>query len=77
MKAALQRPGMAEVIYVHREDALRAVDVYNNRQLDGLPMHCNIGSTFEGRRDNHSLSTKPRCVRGTIFQSIIFCHFLF
>jgi len=60
MKAALQRPGMAEVIYVHREDALRAVDVYNNRQLDGLPMHCNIGSTFEGRRDNHSLSTKPR-----------------
>jgi len=49
MKASLQRPGMAQVIYVHREDALRAVDVYNNRQLDGLPMHCNLAATFEAR----------------------------
>jgi len=49
MKASLQRPGMAQVIYVHREDALRAVDVYNNRQLDGLPMHCALAAAFEPR----------------------------
>lgn len=36
MRASLQRPGIAEVVYVRRDDALRAVDVYHNRQLDGL-----------------------------------------
>jgi len=32
----------AEVIFVHREDANKAIDVYHNRQLDGLPMKCQI-----------------------------------
>ncbi|XP_049786462.1 uncharacterized protein LOC126251785 [Schistocerca nitens] len=36
----LVRPGTAEVVYARLEDALRAVDVYHNRQLDGQPMKC-------------------------------------
>jgi hypothetical protein len=59
-KAAIQRPGVAEVTYIRREDALRAVDVYNNRQLDGLPMHCSLGSTYEARRDTSAPSMKSR-----------------
>ena len=51
-KATLQRPGMAEVVYARREDAMRAVDVYHNRQLDGLPMHCTLAAHFDGRQEN-------------------------
>ena len=52
VKATLQRPGMAEVVYTRREDALRAVDVYHNRQLDGLPMHCTLATNYDGRQEN-------------------------
>jgi polymerase delta-interacting protein 3 len=52
VKATLQRPGMAEVVYTRREDALRAVDVYHNRQLDGLPMHCTLATSYDGRQEN-------------------------
>lgn len=34
------RPGTAEVIYKNMEDAVKAVDTYHNRQLDGQPMKC-------------------------------------
>ena len=59
-KASLQRPGIAEVDYVRRDDALRAVDVYHNRQLDGLPMHCSMGAVFEPRRETAPVAMKPR-----------------
>ncbi|VVC41529.1 Hypothetical protein CINCED_3A006600 [Cinara cedri] len=36
------RPGVAEVIYERRADAIQAVDVYHNRQLDGRPMKCDM-----------------------------------
>lgn len=36
------RPGVAEVIYNRRADAIQAVDVYHNRQLDGRPMKCDM-----------------------------------
>lgn len=45
------RPGVAEVIYERRADAIQAVDVYHNRQLDGRPMKCDMvrhGSTSTG-----------------------------
>lgn len=60
LKASLQRPGIAEVVYVRRDDALRAVDVYHNRQLDGLPMHCSMGAVFEPRRETAPVAMKPR-----------------
>lgn len=34
------RPGTAEVVYKLHKDAVKAVDVYHNRQLDGQPMKC-------------------------------------
>lgn len=34
------RSGVAEVVYRNYKDAVKAVDVYHNRQLDGQPMKC-------------------------------------
>lgn len=42
LKSKVIRPGVAEVIYNHRADAIQAVDVYHNRQLDGRPMKCDM-----------------------------------
>ncbi|KAJ9593033.1 hypothetical protein L9F63_015302 [Diploptera punctata] len=36
----LVRPGTAEVVYQLHKDAVKAVDAYHNRQLDGQPMKC-------------------------------------
>lgn len=64
VRASLQRPGSAEVYYLRREDALKAVDVYHNRQLDGLPMRCNLGPTYVNeplnRREVASPQSKSR-----------------
>lgn len=38
--AKMIRSGTAEVAYKHVEHAKEAVEVYHNRQLDGLPMKC-------------------------------------
>ena len=35
-------PGHAEVVFVNRNDAKKAVEIYHNRQLDGKPMKCQI-----------------------------------
>lgn len=65
VRASLQRPGSAEVYYLRREDALKAVDVYHNRQLDGLPMRCNLGPTYEPlRREVTSPQSKSRAPVG-------------
>ena len=37
--------GTFEVVFVNRTDAQKAVDVYNNRQLDGKPMRCKVIAT--------------------------------
>ena len=64
VRASLQRPGSAEVYYLRREDASKAVDVYHNRQLDGLPMRCNLGPTYVNeplnRREVASPQSKSR-----------------
>lgn len=41
-KAKLINPGHAEVVFVNRNDAKKAVEIYHNRQLDGKPMKCQI-----------------------------------
>jgi len=35
-------PGHAEVTFVNQSDALKAVEIYHNRQLDGRPMKCQM-----------------------------------
>jgi len=41
-KAKMVSPGHAEVVFVNRVDAKKAVEIYHNRQLDGKPMRCQI-----------------------------------
>ncbi len=36
------RVGIAEVAYKSQKDAMKAVEIYHNRQLDGLPMKCTL-----------------------------------
>ncbi|KAK2714561.1 hypothetical protein QYM36_008947 [Artemia franciscana] len=40
--AKMYRPGTAEIVFVRRSDAVQAIEMYNNRQLDGLPMKCRL-----------------------------------
>ncbi|XP_025413386.1 polymerase delta-interacting protein 3-like [Sipha flava] len=52
LQSRVIRPGVAEVIYERRADAIQAVDKYHNRKLDGKPMKCdmvrNVGSNPAG-----------------------------
>ncbi|XP_078093680.1 polymerase delta-interacting protein 3 [Mustelus asterias] len=41
-RARLVHPGVAEVVFVRKEDAITAYKKYNNRCLDGQPMKCNL-----------------------------------
>lgn len=41
-RAKLVTPGHAEVTFVNKSDAARAVEIYHNRQLDGKPMKCQL-----------------------------------
>jgi len=58
-----QPAGSAEIFFVNREDADRAIEVYNNRQLDGQAMKCQlikIGSSTKSPSDHRlSLPAQP------------------
>ncbi|KAI5942933.1 polymerase delta-interacting protein 3 [Manis javanica] len=41
-RARLIHPGVAEVVFVKKDDAITAYKKYNNRCLDGQPMKCNL-----------------------------------
>ncbi|XP_004771252.1 polymerase delta-interacting protein 3 isoform X2 [Mustela nigripes] len=41
-RARLVHPGVAEVVFVKKDDAVAAYKKYNNRCLDGQPMKCNL-----------------------------------
>lgn len=41
-RARLVDHGVAEVVFVDRMDAQKAVEIYHNRQLDGKAMKCQI-----------------------------------
>ncbi|XP_073442781.1 polymerase delta-interacting protein 3 isoform X2 [Dendrobates tinctorius] len=41
-RARLLSSGIAEVVFVRKEDAVGAYKKYNNRYLDGQPMKCNL-----------------------------------
>jgi len=42
LKVKMLRKGVAEVVFKSREDALKSVKVFNNRELDGQPMTVRI-----------------------------------
>ncbi|XP_072029600.1 uncharacterized protein [Amphiura filiformis] len=44
-RARLVRPGLAEVIYIKREQALQAITTYHDRELDGQPMQCKLDTS--------------------------------
>ncbi len=41
-RARMKENGDAEIVFVNKIDATRAVDAYHNRQLDGRPMKLQI-----------------------------------
>ncbi|XP_023670180.2 polymerase delta-interacting protein 3-like isoform X2 [Paramormyrops kingsleyae] len=41
-RARLLKVGIAEVVFVRKDDAINAYRKYNNRCLDGQPMRCNL-----------------------------------
>ena len=42
-------PGVAEVVFKYKDDALEAYKKYNQRNLDGQPMICKLQATSRGR----------------------------
>jgi RNA recognition motif-containing protein len=42
-------PGVAEITYRHKDDALEAFKKYHQRNLDGMPMVCHLQSGGGGR----------------------------
>ncbi|KAK3598753.1 hypothetical protein CHS0354_028808 [Potamilus streckersoni] len=48
-RARLVKPGMAEIVYVKKEDSLNAVQKYHNRELDGMPMQVKLVTPASAR----------------------------
>ena len=46
---AMPAPGVAEVVFKYKDDALEAFKKYNQRNLDGQPMICKLQATSRGR----------------------------
>ena len=42
-------PGVAEVVFKYKDDALEAFKKYNQRNLDGQPMICKLQATSRNR----------------------------
>ncbi|KAL3876575.1 hypothetical protein ACJMK2_034409 [Sinanodonta woodiana] len=64
-KARLVKPGMAEIVYVKKEDSLNAVQKYHNRELDGMPMQVKLVTPASARIkevDQDSLSDNNKAV---------------
>lgn len=38
----MSTPGTADITFLHKEHAEKAIEVYHNRQLDGQPMKCHL-----------------------------------
>lgn len=47
-RAKLLTPGHAEVTFVEYKHAVKAVEIYHNRQLDGKPMKCQLMGANSG-----------------------------
>ena len=45
----MHAPGIAEVVFKYKDDALEAFKKYNQRNLDGQPMHCKMQPASRAR----------------------------
>lgn len=45
----MHAPGIAEVVFKYKDDALEAYKKYNQRNLDGQPMHCKLTPASRSR----------------------------
>ena len=45
----MHAPGIAEVVFKYKDDALEAFKKYNQRNLDGQPMHCKLQPASRSR----------------------------
>ncbi len=45
----MTHPGIAEVVFKYKDDALEAYKKYNQRNLDGQPMVCRLQSTSRSK----------------------------
>ena len=45
----MHAPGIAEVVFKYKDDALEAYKKYNQRNLDGQPMHCKLQAAPRSR----------------------------
>ena len=45
----MHAPGIAEVVFKYKDDALEAFKKYNMRNLDGQPMHCKLQPASRSR----------------------------
>ncbi|XP_032830229.2 polymerase delta-interacting protein 3 isoform X2 [Petromyzon marinus] len=54
-RARLVQVGIAEVVYVRKDDAITAYEKYNNRYLDGQPMKCQLHLSKHDQQPNSAL----------------------
>jgi len=60
-RAKMVNPGHAEVTFINKTDAARAVEIYHNRQLDGKPMKCTmVGVNNSGASTGGATKTLPK-----------------
>ncbi|XP_033109927.1 polymerase delta-interacting protein 3-like [Anneissia japonica] len=64
-KARFVKQGIAEVVYVNRENALEAINVYNNRELDGIPMQCKLDSSTVPESSSSSSTSSTSAAKST------------
>jgi len=57
-RAKLVAQGVAEVVFFNMADAVKAVEIYHNRQLDGKPMKCVVVTGKEKRASSPSRSSR-------------------
>uniref|UniRef100_S4RJK2 Polymerase (DNA-directed), delta interacting protein 3 n=1 Tax=Petromyzon marinus TaxID=7757 RepID=S4RJK2_PETMA len=57
-RARLVQVGIAEVVYVRKDDAITAYEKYNNRYLDGQPMKCQLHLSKHDQQPNSALKKR-------------------
>lgn len=63
-RAKLVAPGHAEVTFINKADATRAVEIYHNRQLDGKPMKCTLTGADSVKQPGGATMALPKELQG-------------
>lgn len=62
----MHAPGIAEVIFKYKDDALEAFKKYNQRNLDGQPMHCKLQPASRSKLSVPSYGHRYRGILGWV-----------